>query len=470
MKLLAFYLRLTVSACLLVAVSIQTHAQTVDQKNGIGVYYGLQKYAGNAGNEYEEFSDSDFMAGMHYSRYLSPFLDFGLSFAYARLDFYDENFDGSPYTYVNEIYNGNLHFKVKFLRTSSVVRPYLMAGFGVNYNDVLQGRTRPVDTRDRFATPNVPVGLGLRFRLDHRVTFDVETTWNKVFDNFDLEGTDHDKDAFMFHTIGFTYQFGRRADADNDGVLDAVDRCPATPSTARVDKEGCPLDSDSDGVADFMDRCPSVAGLENFDGCPDTDRDGVEDAFDRCPQVAGDAKFYGCPDTDGDGVADDADRCPNQKGLCQFDGCPDRDGDGVPDAQDQCPDVVGTLSNKGCPEIKESDIEAINRNLEKVYFDFNKYEVKPTSFEALNRIVNILSENPSYKVLIEAHADNVGSDAYNSRLSIQRGDAVKNYLVANGIGETRITVRALGESRPASSNATTEGRALNRRVEFTVRL
>src|SRR5690606_26480624 len=130
-------------------------------------------------------------------------------------------------------------------------------------------------------------------------------------------------------------------------------------------------------------------------GCPDRDGDGIEDAFDKCPDVPGTAEFFGCPDRDGDGIADHLDKCPDVAGLCQFDGCPDRDGDGVPDATDQCPDVPGTIANNGCPEVDENDIDAINRMLDKVYFDFDMYEIKAESFDALNKIVNILSENPS---------------------------------------------------------------------------
>lgn len=455
----------------LLTLSIGTaFAQTAEQKNGFGVFYGNQKYAGSAGNEYSRFSNSDFMAGVHYSRYLSKTFDLGFAFSFARLDHYNSSYNGRPYFYMNELYNGNAHLKVKLFSEDAPVRPYLLGGLGLNYNDVLRGRN-DANTREKFATPNIPLGAGLKFRLDENITFDFETTWNKVLGNFDHENSGSGNDAFMFHTIGFTYNFGPKPlDTDGDGVPDYRDRCPDTPQGVRVDEFGCPLDSDGDGVPDYLDRCPTVPGLEKFDGCPDRDGDGIEDAFDKCPDVPGVPEFFGCPDRDGDGIPDSEDKCPDVAGLCQFDGCPDRDGDGVPDAVDQCPDEPGTIANNGCPEIRQDDIDAINRALENVYFDFDKYEIKQESFDALNKIVNILSENPSYKVLIEAHADNVGSDAYNVTLSGRRGEAVKNYLVSNGIGESRITSQAYGEARPAQSNSTAEGRAMNRRVEFTVSL
>lgn len=470
MKLIFSYKNLLASLFFLFIGAGLTNAQKVEQKNGFSVFFGNQKYAGSAGDEYSRFSTSDFMAGVSYSRYLTKTFDIGLAFSFARLDHYNSNYNGRPYFYINELYNTNLHLKAKLFSEDAPVRPYLLAGFGYNYNDVLQGRNS-ANTGEKFGTTNVPLGGGFKIKLDDRVSFDIETTWNKVLGNFDFESSSKDPDAFMYHTIGLTYAFGKKpTDTDDDGVPDYRDRCPETPRGVQVDEFGCPKDNDADGVPDFMDRCPSVPGLDKFDGCPDRDGDGIEDAFDKCPDIPGATEFYGCPDRDGDGIPDSEDKCPEVAGLCQFDGCPDRDGDGVPDYLDECPDEPGTVANKGCPEIKKDDIEAINAMLEKVYFDFDKYEVKSESFDALNKIVNILSENPAYKVLIEAHADYIGSNAYNNRLSARRGDAVKNYLILNGINQSRLTTQAYGKTRPAASNSTAQGRALNRRVEFTISL
>jgi hypothetical protein len=68
-------------------------------------------------------------------------------------------------------------------------------------------------------------------------------------------------------------------------------------------------DTDGDGIYDKDDACPEVAGLKEFNGCPDTDGDGIHSA-DACPDVFGLAALNGCPDTDGDGIADN-DACPD---------------------------------------------------------------------------------------------------------------------------------------------------------------
>jgi hypothetical protein len=107
-------------------------------------------------------------------------------------------------------------------------------------------------------------------------------------------------------------------------------------------------DTDGDGIYDKDDACPEVAGLAQFNGCPDTDGDGI-DSEDACPEVAGLAALNGCPDTDGDGVADKDDACPDVAGLVALKGCPDADGDGVADKDDKCPTVAGPKDNAGCP-------------------------------------------------------------------------------------------------------------------------
>ncbi len=108
--------------------------------------------------------------------------------------------------------------------------------------------------------------------------------------------------------------------------------------------------------------------------------------------------------------------------------------------------------------------------LKGIYFDFNQATIKiPESQEALQAAYTILKENPTIKVEIQGHTDNVGSDEYNQRLSERRAWAVVNYLVQQmGVDAARLIARGYGESQPKASNDTPEGRALNRRVEFVV--
>ena len=79
-----------------------------------------------------------------------------------------------------------------------------------------------------------------------------------------------------------------------------------------------------------------------------------------------------------------------------------------------------------------------------------------------------MKSNPEYSLSIVGHTDNVGSDEYNQKLSEDRAEAVKSYLVKKGVGEISITAEGKGESEPIADNNTSEGRDKNRRVVFSV--
>jgi len=126
---------------------------------------------------------------------------------------------------------------------------------------------------------------------------------------------------------------------------------------------------------------------------------------------------------------------------------------------------------KGKPQVKDFQLvaEGMSITLRGVYFDFDKSTIKPESRPALEDAAKILNENPTIRVEIQGHTDSDGSDSYNLQLSDRRAAAVVSYLVQNlGIDASRLTSRGYGEGSPVTSNATPEGRALNRRVEFFV--
>jgi len=107
--------------------------------------------------------------------------------------------------------------------------------------------------------------------------------------------------------------------------------------------------------------------------------------------------------------------------------------------------------------------------LHNIYFDFDKATLRPESKAELNNLIRLLQENPTMKIEIAGHTDSKGSDEYNICLSRARAKAVRDYLVeVGGIAPKRLVVVGYGESRPIASNATDEGRQLNRRVEFKI--
>ncbi len=103
-----------------------------------------------------------------------------------------------------------------------------------------------------------------------------------------------------------------------------------------------------------------------------------------------------------------------------------------------------------------------------VNFDFNKSTLRPESFPILTNAAQILLKNPEVKVEIQGHTDNIGSEAYNKKLSLERAETVKRFLVAKGVSADRLTTAGFGFSQPVADNKTAQGRELNRRIEFKV--
>ncbi|WP_051904519.1 OmpA family protein [Hippea jasoniae] len=106
---------------------------------------------------------------------------------------------------------------------------------------------------------------------------------------------------------------------------------------------------------------------------------------------------------------------------------------------------------------------------EKVLFDFNQFFLKLKAKDALHVVAEILKQQPDKRVLIIGYTDNVGSDAYNLKLSLQRAQSVADYLIyVEGINKGRIKIEGKGKADPIANNNTEEGRAKNRRVEIKI--
>jgi outer membrane protein OmpA-like peptidoglycan-associated protein len=115
------------------------------------------------------------------------------------------------------------------------------------------------------------------------------------------------------------------------------------------------------------------------------------------------------------------------------------------------------------------DGDVIKLNLpDGVTFDFNKAELKPQFYPALNNVAATLREYNQTIVEVTGHTDSIGSDAVNQRLSEQRASSVGNYLIGQGLMRERFEIVGMGKRYPIASNDTESGRALNRRVEIRV--
>jgi outer membrane protein OmpA-like peptidoglycan-associated protein len=288
-------------------------------------------------------------------------------------------------------------------------------------------------------------------------------------------------------------------DNDQDGILDTSDECPNDPEDKDdfEDADGCPdPDNDKDGVADVDDKCPNEPGDKDYEGCPipDRDKDGILDDKDKCPDDPEDKDGFedtdGCPDPDNDkdGILDAKDQCPNRAedkdGFEDEDGCPelDNDRDGVPDTQDKCPDeaevINGVKDDDGCPDKGKSLVKVEQKEikiLQQVFFDTAKATIKKKSYNLLNQVALVLKANPQVtKVEVQGHTDDVGNDKSNFKLSNDRANAVRKYLIERGVKPGRLVPKGYGETSPKVAIDGLRGRKLraaradNRRVQFII--
>lgn len=103
-----------------------------------------------------------------------------------------------------------------------------------------------------------------------------------------------------------------------------------------------------------------------------------------------------------------------------------------------------------------------------VSFDLNSDVIRPGLYNELDRISQIMIKYPETSILVEGHTDSTGAESYNQQLSERRASNVKHLLTNRGVPEYRMSIIGYGESRPIATNATPEGRQLNRRVEIRI--
>jgi outer membrane protein OmpA-like peptidoglycan-associated protein len=107
-------------------------------------------------------------------------------------------------------------------------------------------------------------------------------------------------------------------------------------------------------------------------------------------------------------------------------------------------------------------------NMSDVLFDTAKYTLRPAAREKLARVSGIVLSHPGLTIEVEGHTDSVGSDEYNQKLSEQRANSVREYLLSQGLPSTSLTAKGFGEGTPVASNDIASGRQQNRRVELVV--
>ncbi|WP_113660800.1 OmpA family protein [Pedobacter nanyangensis] len=302
---------------------------------------------------------------------------------------------------------------VDFLRRENSVNFFVTAGYGViAYNPKVNG----VDRKGQFGSDSdkdfikeayIPVGAGIKFKVSDRVSFNLAYTMNFV-DGDNLDGVyakSISKDKFSYGSAGLEFSLGSKSKPNLDWVN--------------------PLAMMYDELKD-----PSL-------------RQEVEALKNRVANVEKSVEDLK-KDSDGDGVADMFDKEPNSAPGAVVDGS----GRTI-----KFPEQTQTVA----PSTGVTGFETIQ-------FEFNSSVLKTESYPTLDKLSSILRENGG-KVTVAGHASSEGTAAYNMKLSKDRANSVKTYLVNSGVNASNVVVKGYGESRPIASNDTEEGRIQNRRVE-----
>ncbi len=301
-----------------------------------------------------------------------------------------------------------------------------------------------------------------------------------------------------------TLEFKGCPDADKDHIQDKEDFCPN--DSGSIELKGCP-DKDGDKVSDLTDSCPDIAGLPELKGCPDKDGDGMPDKNDRCPEKFGPASNNGCPETklnlidstgvtlktaiqNTDGSFSFADSLiSEEKSKFKLEG---EKTDGIRDvnimilgvAKKAIKDSVTNIfqfaqiakltPDKVLPEedvlikLDTKQAEILKKAFNNLEFSSAKDVIKPSSFESLDELFDLLYMNIGWKLKISGHTDNQGNVVTNLKLSEKRAEAVRQYLITKGISQNRFKVEWFGATKPIADNKTEEGRQKNRRVEMMI--
>ncbi|QXV67486.1 OmpA family protein [Mucilaginibacter achroorhodeus] len=312
---------------------------------------------------------------------------------------------------------------INWFNRKGAIQPYLSAGAGyMGYKTTVTNNTPGAATVSTNGTNKewfVPVGLGFKFNVASGVNIDLGYQVNFVqADNFDGVNAGTTNDRFSYAHIGLEFALG----SSKKPQLSAYN--PVNSMRTEYLWKAQQLQAQVD--AEKAKNAELQRGLEETN--------------------ANVAKLT--VDSDGDGVIDLNDKCPNTPSGTKV------DGSGCPLAK---PVVVVT----------EEDRRVVRDAIANLEFDLGKATIRDKSFPSLDRVARLLVDK-NFSLKLAGHTDNTGSKDLNMRLSKDRAEAVKTYLVEKGANPSRIEATGYGQTQPIASNKTAAGRQQNRRVEFTL--
>lgn len=345
-----------------------------------------------------------------------------------------DNTGASPYqkfsTQFNSVsLNGNFTLaNINWRHNKGFIQPYLTLGGGwIGYkptvtNGAGQTADYKADGNHRISEFFIPVGAGLKFDIAPGVNLDLGYTINFVnADNFDGYNVGSTDDRFSYAHIGLEFALGKRSKPQlaTHNPVSSMRTEYLTQEAALQIQLNQQKAANEQLRSDLNSTNATVARLTT-----DSDGDGVPDAYDKCPGTPAGVKVDGS-------------------------GCP------LPEAKNVKVYVT------------EEDKKVVREAIKDLEFDFGKATIRDHSFPSLDRVAQLLIDK-NFSLKLAGHTDNIGKPESNMRLSKERAEAVKAYLVSKGANASRIEATGYGQTQPIASNKTDAGRQQNRRVEFTL--
>ncbi len=308
---------------------------------------------------------------------------------------------------------------ISFLHRQSAINFYGSAGAGLSYyhpkdySSTDASGTPVIDYGHNIKELVIPVGVGVKFKLSDQLDLNVGYTENFV-DGFNLTGIHSapnfpSEDKYSYGYAGLEYTFGPKS----------------KPSLEWVNP-----------VAMMYD--------ELYDAALRQEVEALKGRVTNVETAVNDLK----KDSDGDGVSDQFDKCPNTPAGTVV------DGSGCPIVFPK-PDTIKMGMAAAAPATAYSNIQ----------FEFDSSVLKTSSYPVLDATSADLRSSSS-TLTLAGYASSEGTAAHNMRLSRDRANSVKTYLVNSGVDAKRLKIKAYGETHPIADNSTEEGRIANRRVEF----
>jgi OOP family OmpA-OmpF porin len=303
----------------------------------------------------------------------------------------------------------------------NVLSPYLTAGAGYMSSAATTDATVNASNTGYKQNWFIPIGAGFKFGVSKGVNIDLgyQVSFVKARDFDGVTGAVNDR--FSYAHAGLEIALGRKGTSQLQNYS----------AVAAIREESA------------AESAELRAALSSAEANAKRDKEAMEAKY---------AQEMG--DEDGDGVANKFDKCPGTPANTVVDGA-------------GCPLKAPAQIIKEKVIVTEADRRVVDEAIKNLEFDLGKATIRSKSYETLNKVAALLVEK-NFSLKLAGHTDNTGSMALNLRLSKDRAESVKAYLVSQGANASRIEATGYGPNQPIASNKTAQGRQQNRRVEFSL--